>query len=118
MAKVAPANTMVPMPVASISLVTYRPKSTTTPCSGRIRTALQYLAPLRDCDGVEIRLHATPMYNSPFRFDDDMFVTPHLYGPPAVVGPQVPGTLSLPTTACRLVKRPCQVWRCPVNSSK
>jgi hypothetical protein len=54
---------------------------------GRIRTALQYLGPLQDCEGVEIRLHATPMYNSLFRFDDDMFVTPHLYGTPGYSAP-------------------------------
>jgi hypothetical protein len=54
---------------------------------GRIRTALQYLGPLHDCDGVAIRLHATPMYNSLFRFDDDMFVTPHLYGTPGYGAP-------------------------------
>jgi hypothetical protein len=54
---------------------------------GRIRTALQYLGPLHDCEGVEIRLHATPMYNSLFRFDDDMFVTPHLYGTPGYSAP-------------------------------
>lgn len=56
---------------------------------GRIRTALQYLGPLDDCEGVEIRLHATPMYNSLFRFDDDMFVTPHLYGTPGYNAPLI-----------------------------
>jgi hypothetical protein len=50
--------------------------------TGRIRTALQYLGPLHGCEGIEIRLHVAPMYNSIFRFDDDMFVTPHLYGTP------------------------------------
>ncbi|MDX6706156.1 MAG: hypothetical protein QOI48_2002 [Solirubrobacteraceae bacterium] len=54
---------------------------------GRIRTALQYLGSLHDCEGIEIRLHLAPMYNSVFRFDDDMFVTPHLYGTPGYSAP-------------------------------
>jgi hypothetical protein len=54
---------------------------------GRIRTALQYLGSLHDCEGIEIRLHIAPMYNSVFRFDDDMFVTPHLYGTPGYSAP-------------------------------
>lgn len=48
--------------------------------SGRIRTTLRYLTELQKSGVGEIRCHATPMYNSVFRFDDEMFVTPHLYG--------------------------------------
>jgi hypothetical protein len=33
-----------------------------------------------DCPGVEIRFQDSPLYNSVFRFDDQMLVTPHLYG--------------------------------------
>jgi hypothetical protein len=53
----------------------------------RIRTSLHYLEPLFDCDGAELRYHATPMYNSVFRFDDDMLVTPHVYGRPGRLAP-------------------------------
>jgi hypothetical protein len=53
----------------------------------RIRTSLHYLEPLRDCEGAELRYHDTPMYNSVFRFDDDMLVTPHVYGRPGRLAP-------------------------------
>src|SRR4029434_10706164 len=47
----------------------------------RVRTALHYFQEgLADCDGIELGLYASPLYNSLFRFDDEMFVTPHLYG--------------------------------------
>src|SRR5215207_5636846 len=47
----------------------------------RVRTSLHYLQEgLADCEGVELGLYASPLYNSLFRFDDEMFVTPHLYG--------------------------------------
>lgn len=54
---------------------------------GRIRTSLHYLDPLCECAGVELRYHDTPMYNSVFRFDDDMLVTPHVYGRPGRLSP-------------------------------
>jgi hypothetical protein len=47
----------------------------------RVRTSLHYFQEgLADCEGVELGLFASPLYNSLFRFDDEMFVTPHLYG--------------------------------------
>jgi transcriptional regulator with XRE-family HTH domain len=55
--------------------------------SARIRIALRYLEPLRDCPDAELRMHSVPMYNSVFRFDDDMFVTPHVYGRPGRLAP-------------------------------
>lgn len=55
--------------------------------AARIRTSLHYLDPLCDCAGVELRYHDTPMYNSVFRFDDDMFVTPHVFGRPGRLAP-------------------------------
>jgi hypothetical protein len=55
--------------------------------AARIRTTLHYLDPLYDCAGVEVRYHDTPMYNSVFRFDDDMFVTPHVFGRPGRLAP-------------------------------
>ena len=55
----------------------------------RIRTTLKHLRELRGCDGVEIRFHSAPMYNSVFRFDEDMLVTPHLYGLPGYRAPSL-----------------------------
>lgn len=54
---------------------------------GRIRTSLLYLRPLLGCSGAELRYHATPMYNSVFRFDDEMLVTPHLHAVPGYSAP-------------------------------
>ncbi len=53
----------------------------------RIRTARLYFSVLDGCAGVEIHYHRTPMYNSIFRCDDNMFVTPHLYGTPGYSAP-------------------------------
>lgn len=46
----------------------------------RIRMALAYYHPLIDAPGVEFRLHQTALYNSIFRFDDQMLVNQHIYG--------------------------------------
>jgi len=46
----------------------------------RIRTTLYHLKDIVDYPGIQIRYHRTPLYNSLFRFDDEMLVTPHLYG--------------------------------------
>jgi transcriptional regulator with XRE-family HTH domain len=46
---------------------------------GRIRNALNFCEPLHQVPGVEIGLHAVHLYNSVFRFDNQMIVTPHLY---------------------------------------
>jgi hypothetical protein len=45
----------------------------------RIRSTLDHFKPLFGVDGIELRFHRTPMYNSVFRGDDEMFVTPHLF---------------------------------------
>lgn len=50
--------------------------------SARIETSLRAFRPLLDCPGVDLRFQNAPLYSSVFRFDDDMFVTPHLYGTP------------------------------------
>jgi hypothetical protein len=46
---------------------------------GRIRNALNFCEPLAGVPGVEIGLHTVHLYNSVFRFDHQMIVTPHLY---------------------------------------
>ena len=37
--------------------------------------------------GVQIRTHATVLYNSIYRFDDEMIVNPHVYGKVAAHAP-------------------------------
>jgi len=53
----------------------------------RIRSSLRAFAPLLDSSNAEIRYQAAPLYNSVFRFDDEMFVTPHLYATPGHSAP-------------------------------
>ncbi|MEZ5175157.1 MAG: XRE family transcriptional regulator [Acidimicrobiia bacterium] len=48
--------------------------------SDRIRTTIDHFKPLFGVEGVDLRFHQTRMYNSVFRGDDEMLVTPHLYG--------------------------------------
>ncbi|MGH8925101.1 MAG: hypothetical protein ACRDWA_10760 [Acidimicrobiia bacterium] len=45
----------------------------------RIRTTIDHFKPLFGIEGIDLRFHQTRMYNSVFRGDDEMFVTPHLY---------------------------------------
>lgn len=46
----------------------------------RIRMALTYYSPLVGVPGVEFMLHRTCLYNSIFRYDDQMLVNQHVYG--------------------------------------
>jgi transcriptional regulator with XRE-family HTH domain len=46
----------------------------------KIRSALTYYRPLLATERCEIRLHATTLYNSLFRYDDEILVNPHAYG--------------------------------------
>ena len=46
----------------------------------KARNALAYFHPLDGAAGVEIHSHATTLYNSVFRYDDEMIVNPHVYG--------------------------------------
>jgi hypothetical protein len=62
----------------------------------RIRTSLRYLRAAPAVPGIEVRLHATILYNSLYRFDDDLLVNMHVYGAPAPQNPvmhlrRVPG---------------------------
>ncbi|NEW73536.1 XRE family transcriptional regulator [Streptomyces sp. DASNCL29] len=47
--------------------------------AGRVASVLAYYGQ-RMPDIVEVRLHDTPLYNSIYRFDDDMIVNVHAYG--------------------------------------
>lgn len=46
----------------------------------RIRMALTYYSPLVAVPGVEFLLHRTCLYNSIFRYDDQMLINQHVYG--------------------------------------
>jgi len=46
----------------------------------KVRNALAYFHALHDAPGIEIRCHSTTLYNSIFRYDDEMIVNPHVYG--------------------------------------
>jgi hypothetical protein len=46
--------------------------------TGRVAAVLAAYRPLTDM--VEIRLHDTPLYNSIYRFDDNLLVNTHVYG--------------------------------------
>lgn len=47
---------------------------------GRVRMALAYYRPLVDVPGIQFHLHRTTLYNSIFRFDDQMLVNQHIFG--------------------------------------
>lgn len=53
----------------------------------KIRSSLTYYRDLVDVDGAEIRLHGTTLYNSLFRYDDELLVNPHAYGEAASANP-------------------------------
>ena len=46
----------------------------------KARNALAIFRPLDDVPGVQIRCHSTTLYNSIYRFDDEMLVNTHVYG--------------------------------------
>ena len=53
----------------------------------RISSSLKALEPLFDTKGADIRFQRAALYNSVFRFDDEMLVTPHLYATPGHAAP-------------------------------
>ena len=55
--------------------------------AARIRLSMSYVQPAFATSGVEVRLHETTLYNSIFRFDDDMLVNTHAYGAVAAKSP-------------------------------
>lgn len=64
--------------------------------AGKIRNALTNYRPLFGLPGVEFRLHATTLYNSMYRADDDLLVNGHVHGVGAYLAPvlhlaRVPG---------------------------
>lgn len=71
-------------------------EGTTGGLQGRIQLHRRYLRDVEDVRGVEVRTHATTLYNSLFRFDQDLLVNGHAWGAPAGQSPvlhlrRVPG---------------------------
>jgi hypothetical protein len=57
--------------------------------AARIKLSKSYLRPALETRGVELRTHATTLYNSLYRFDDDMLINTHVYGAPAAQNPVI-----------------------------
>jgi transcriptional regulator with XRE-family HTH domain len=55
--------------------------------AARCRLAWSYFEPLLEVPGIEARKHGSTLYNSIFRFDDDVLVNPHSLGAPASHSP-------------------------------
>lgn len=55
-------------------------EGTTGGLEGRIQMMRRYLADVRATEGVSVRTHGTILYNSIYRFDDQLLVNGHAYG--------------------------------------
>lgn len=55
--------------------------------AARIRYGLVPYTPLVGTPGIEFRYHTTTLYNSIFRFDEEMIVNTHVYGVPGAHAP-------------------------------
>lgn len=53
----------------------------------RIGTTRKYFEELRSLENFDLKYQNVPLYNSVFRFDDEMLVTPHLYATPGSSAP-------------------------------
>lgn len=53
----------------------------------RCRLALMHFRPLLDVPGIEISVHQTMLYNSIYRFDDELLVNTHVWGVNAYLAP-------------------------------
>lgn len=62
-------------------------ESTPGVMSAKIRQVKQYYDQLDGVTGVKVRYHDTTLYNSIYRFDDEMLVNMHVYGFPAPHAP-------------------------------
>jgi transcriptional regulator with XRE-family HTH domain len=55
--------------------------------ASKVHNVLSFYEPLREVDGVKARFHSTTLYNSIYRFDEEMLVNTHAYGFPAAHSP-------------------------------
>lgn len=51
-----------------------------TAIPAKVGNALTFFRPLDDVAGIQLRCHATTLYNSIYRFDAEMLVNTHVYG--------------------------------------
>jgi transcriptional regulator with XRE-family HTH domain len=57
--------------------------------AARIKLSHRYLRSTLEARGIELRTHATTLYNSLYRFDEDMLINAHVYGAPAAQNPVI-----------------------------
>jgi transcriptional regulator with XRE-family HTH domain len=55
--------------------------------ASKVRNVLAFYERLRDVSGVAVHFHRTTLYNSIYRFDDEMLVNAHVFGFPAAHTP-------------------------------
>ncbi|GAA1028534.1 DUF5919 domain-containing protein [Virgisporangium ochraceum] len=55
--------------------------------AGKVRSVQRSYEPLRGVKGARVGLHRTTLYNSIYRFDDEMLVNTHAFGFPAAHAP-------------------------------
>lgn len=55
--------------------------------SAKIDHAIAFFKPLEGVPGIETRTHGTVLYNSVYRFDDEMIINPHVFGKVAAHAP-------------------------------
>jgi transcriptional regulator with XRE-family HTH domain len=55
--------------------------------AARVQSSLAAFKPLLESGCAQLRYQDVPLYNSIFRFDDQMFLTPHLYATPGYAAP-------------------------------
>lgn len=55
--------------------------------AAKIRNVLAFFKPVMGVPGIEFRLHGTTLYNSIYRFDDEIIVNMHVHG---LMAPQAP----------------------------
>jgi transcriptional regulator with XRE-family HTH domain len=55
--------------------------------AGKVRNVMAFYGKLKGIDGVSVHYHRTILYNSIYRFDDEMLVNTHIYGVPAAHAP-------------------------------
>ncbi|WAL64921.1 hypothetical protein ORV05_28935 [Amycolatopsis cynarae] len=69
--------------------VAYRDQEEDQPITivARVKTTMKHFTPLLGVEGFQVRYQDIPLYNSIFRFDDQMLVTPHLFATPGSTAP-------------------------------
>lgn len=67
-------------------------ESTVGVMEAKIRQVERYYARIANLDGVNIQYHNTILYNSIYRFDDEMLVNSHVFGLPAPHARDAPST--------------------------